>query len=317
MKKLLFVLVIAVIAYFSFELLQDRDPLAPVRDIVTAYTTQPPPVPVPATALAPNAAPTIQAAAPLNENTIVLGAPPRDSAEEGNKRFGPIAAFLSQVIGRKVVYKHPITWGGYQADMQNGAYDLLFDGPHFVSWRIENLRHNALVKLPGEPLYVVGFVRSDNTRVRNIQQLVGQSVCAHAPPNLGTLTLLRAFDNPSRQPMVVTTEGFGKIYTGVLEGKCVAGIVPKKNLLMKDKVAKSTRVIFEHSPFPEQALTAGPRLSIDEQAEIAVALMSSAVQAAFPDFREAYALNGSFVRARNSEYAGFGSYLKPVQGFSR
>jgi len=313
MKKLLLALLLVVVAYFSFEFVQGRDPLEHLANAFRELTENPQPQLAQVAVPAPT--PEVNVAPPPVERALVLAAPPRDSAEEGVKRFGPIAEYLSQLLGRKVVYSHPTTWGGYQSDMQKDAYDLAFDGPHFVSWRVENLAHNVLVKLPGEPLYIVAFVRRDNTRIQSLKQLAGQPVCAHAPPNLGTLMLLRAFDNPSRQPKIVVTEGFDKIYTGVLEGKCVAGIVPKKNLVKKDKDSALARVIYEHPPFPEQAFTAGPRLSVDEQAEIAVALMRLSAEIAFQDFREAYALKGPFVRASNTEYTGFGVYLKPVQGF--
>jgi ABC-type phosphate/phosphonate transport system substrate-binding protein len=253
-------------------------------------------------------------ATPPGEDALVLSAPPRENAEEGAKRFGPVADYLSQTLGRKVVYKHPGTWGGYQSDMQRDAYDLVFDGPHFVSWRIEKRRHNVVVKLPGEFRYI-GFVRADNTRIKDIDQFAGQPVCVHAPPNLGTLMLLSAFENPSRQPSIVITHGYDGIYKGVLEGKCVAGMLPKNHLQKYDKDGKQTRVVYEVRPAPEQAFTAGTRVSVDEQARITKALMAPNAEAALASFREAYAFDGWFVPASNQEYAGLGAYLKPVQGF--
>jgi ABC-type phosphate/phosphonate transport system substrate-binding protein len=301
------VLLLAVAAYFSFELIQERDPLARFAGLLKTDTTSPVPKPVPVTPIV----------TPPTEEALVLAAPPRDNAEEGVKRFGPFADYLSKVLGRKVVYSNPSTWGGYQSDMQRGVYDLVFDGPHFVSWRIAKTRHNVLVKLPGEPLLVVAFVRQKNSRTRELKQLAGQTVCAHAPPNLGTLMLLSLFDNPSRQPSIVVKEGFGNIYQGVIDGKCVAGIVPKKNLLKKDKDSSQTRVIYEHAPFPEQALTAGPRLSAAEQVKVAEALITPEATSALASFREAYGYSGSLVRTGNAEYAGYDAYLKSVPGFFR
>jgi ABC-type phosphate/phosphonate transport system substrate-binding protein len=267
-----------------------------------------------APAASPMPVPAISTTTASGEDVLVLSAPPREDAEVGARRFGPVADYLSQALGRKVVYRHPGTWGGYQSDMQRGDYDLVFDGPHFVSWRIEKLRHNVLVKLPGEFLYI-GFVRADNTRIKDIEQFAGQPVCAHAPPNLGTLMLLSVFDNPSRQPSIVITNGYDNIYKGVLEGKCVAGMLPKKHLQKHDKDGTQTRVVYEHRPAPQQALTAGRRLSANERAKAVNALMAPGAEAALASFREAYALGGWFVPASNEEYAGIGVYLKPVQGF--
>jgi ABC-type phosphate/phosphonate transport system substrate-binding protein len=156
---------------------------------------------------------------------------------------------------------------------------------------------------------------SRSTAITEIEQFVGQPVCAHAPPNLGTMMLLSAFDNPSRQPSIVITNGYDNIFKGVQEGKCAAGMLPKKHLEKHDKDGKLMRVVYEHRPAPQQALTAGKRLSADEQAKITKALMAPDAEAALAGFREAYALSGWFVPASNAEYAGLGAYLKPVQGF--
>jgi ABC-type phosphate/phosphonate transport system substrate-binding protein len=313
--KLLLLTLLAVAGYIAFEFTQNRDPLVRLFAAIDAVTTGTQPVPAAVAAVAP--VKPAQEALPVssaNKDVLVLSAPPRDGAEGGIKRFGPIADYLSVKLGRKVVYKHPGTWGGYQSDMQLGAYDIVFDGPHFISWRIEKLQHNVLVKLPGA-LKVVGFVRADNKRVKQISQLAGQGICAHAPPNLGILSAQNEFDNPSRQPNFIIMEGFGEIYKGVMEGKCVAGIVPKKNLLQKDPHGEQARIVYEHSPFPQQAFTAGPRLTGDEQASLVAALMAPEAEAVLTNFREAYAFKDSFVPANNAEYAGFGAYLKPVQGF--
>jgi ABC-type phosphate/phosphonate transport system substrate-binding protein len=308
LRTWLLVLMVAATAYLTFEVIMKRDPLARIASIFKTGT--PTPVAKPETTPVP-ATPT---ATLPGEDALVLSAPPRENAEEGAKRFGPVADYLSQALGRKVVYRHPGTWGGYQSDMQRDAYDLVFDGPHFVSWRIEKFRHNVVVKLPGEFRYV-GFVRADNTRIKDIDHFAGQPVCVHAPPNLGTLMLLGAFDNPSRQPSIVITHGYDGIYKGVLEGKCVAGMLPKNHLQKYDKDGKQTRVVYEVRPAPEQAFTAGIRLSAQEREKIANAFKAPGAETMLASFREAYAFDGWFVPASNEEYVGLATYLKPVQGF--
>ncbi len=307
-KTLLLALLLLVAGYITYELGGGRNPLQRITGTVKTDTATTTPAP------APTPAHEAQTVTPPVESVLILSAPPRESIEDGNKRFGPLADYLSQTLGRKVVYKHPGTWGGYQSDMQSGVYDIVFDGPHFVGWRVEKLGHNVLVKLPGEFLYV-GFVRKDNTRIKDVQQLVGQPVCAQSQPNLGTLMLLSAFDNPSRQPVIVITEGYDKIYQGVTAGKCVAGMLPKIHLQKHDISGQYMRVFYSHRPVPEQALTAGPRLSAEEQAKITNALLTPGTEATLASFREAYAFGGWFVRATNEEYAGLGAYLKPIPGF--
>jgi ABC-type phosphate/phosphonate transport system substrate-binding protein len=245
---------------------------------------------------------------------LVLSAPPRETAEEGARRFGPVAAYLSEVLGRRVVYRHPGTWGAYQAEMLKSAYDLVFDAPHFNGWRVERLGHNVLVKVPGEYTYTI-FVRKDNTRVQDIGQLAGRKVCAHAPPHLGTLVMWRQFENPSRQPMIVVTDGYRNVYESLQAGKCEAAVLSMKHLNKWDQGGTHTRVIYKNRALPQQALSSGPRLTAAEQAKVTAALLAPAGQGPLQALRESYGFGNGLVAARNDEYAGLGDYLRNEWGY--
>lgn len=309
--KVVMLVVLGAVLYEGYEMLFGKSPIEQIANLArpkpapTAVAAPAKPAPAPKPASAP---------VPEPEPPLVLSAPPRESPEDGQQRFGPLADYLAGVLRRRVIYRHPQTWGGYQSDMQAGRYDIVFDGPHFVSWRIEKLGHNVLVKLPGEFLYV-GFVPKDTKGITRIEQLAGKPVCVHAPPNLGTLMLLKAFEDTVRQPQIVITKGYKKIYDGVVNGECVAAMLPTNHLKKYDQDAQRMRVIYSHPPYPQQALTAGPRLSAGEQTKITDALLVSAAQDALSAFRDVYALSGWFARAQNAEYAGLSSYLALVQGF--
>ena len=175
------------------------------------------------------------------QNGLVFSAPPRESAKVGMEIYGPVADYLSKVIGKKVVYKYPGTWGVYRTKMLEGSYDIIFDGPHFNSYRMEKLSHNILVKIP-EPDEFAVIVRKDQAGIKNIQQMAGYTFCTHAPPNLGTLVLLSQFDNPARQPMIINTKGWDHIYQGVISGKCAGGVMPVALLRQYDRTGE-TRVV--------------------------------------------------------------------------
>ena len=70
---------------------------------------------------------------------LILSAPPRETAEAGMKIYGPIAQHLSKLLGVIVTYKHPGNWMTYQHEMRDDKYDIIFDGPHFISWREKHL----------------------------------------------------------------------------------------------------------------------------------------------------------------------------------
>src|SRR3989338_6296642 len=243
---------------------------------------------------------------------LIFSSPPRETLDAAMEIYQPVADYLSQVLGRKVVFKYSGTWGVYRTEMVKGGYDIVFDGPHFNSYRMERLQHNTLVKIPGEHVFMT-IVKKGNADIGNVKQLAGRTVCAHAPPNLGTLTLLNQFDNPARQPVIISTDGWKNIYQGVVSGRCVAGVLPIKNLKKFDTDGM-TKVIYKEKALPDQAFSAGPRLSAEDQAKITRALTSPEANGPTEKLRKAYNTE-RFVQTSNQEYAGLAEYLKNEWGY--
>jgi len=299
------VVLLGALAYESYERITGQNPLAQIAGLFRSEDE------APAQAADTAALPGMPAG---DGEPLILSAPPRESPEMGKKRYGPLADLLSRTIGRKVIYLHPVTWTGYQSDMIAGRYDIVFDGPHFVSWRVERRGHSVLAKLPGE-FHYLGFARKDEPDVRNLRDLAGKTVCVHAPPNLGTLILLTDIGKTARPPQIIVTEGYKGIYQGVAQGKCVGGMLPKKQLALFDRDGTHMRVIHTHRPIPEQALTAGPRVTEVERLRITDAILAPGAPTVLGAFRETYAIGGWFVRATNQEYIGLSVYLSSVEGF--
>jgi ABC-type phosphate/phosphonate transport system substrate-binding protein len=250
-----------------------------------------------------------------DDNELIFSAAPRESnAAEALEIYGPVAEYLSKVLNKKVSFKYPGTWGVYQGQMQKGGYDIVFDGPHFNSWRTSNLQHNVIVKVPGEHVFVT-FVRKDNDKVKEMKQVAGRTFCAHAPPNLATLATLDAFDNPARQPVILNTKGWDEIYEGVTKGKCVVGTIPARKLEEFEKAGNKVRVIHRTRVMPDNAFSAGPRLNAAEQRKIAEALTSKDGEEATRKLRETYAGKKSFVATSNQEYTGLAVYLRNEWGY--
>ncbi|MHB8534764.1 MAG: phosphate/phosphite/phosphonate ABC transporter substrate-binding protein [Sulfuricaulis sp.] len=247
------------------------------------------------------------------QNALVFSAPPRETAEAGKEIYQPVADYLSKVIGKKVVYKNPGTWGVYRTKMLEGSYDIVFDGPHFNSYRMEKLGHNILVKIPERHEFAV-IVRKDETSFKNVQQMAGYTFCTHAPPNLGTLILLNQFDNPSRQPVIINTKGWDHIYQGVVSGKCAGGVIPVLNLKKYDRNGE-TRIVFKTQAMPNQAFSAGPRVSLEDQQKIARALVSPEAAGPTAKLRATYRVGNNFVPANNEEYRGMAVYLRNEWGY--
>lgn len=244
---------------------------------------------------------------------LILSAPPRETPEAGIKTYGPLADYLSKVTGQKIVYQYSANWGLYQALMTMGQYDLVFDGPHFVSWRDAHLKHVPIAALAGTLGFVI-VARQDDTHVHTLADLSGKGVCGHAPPNLATLTLFSQFTNPSRQPMLVETQGFGNAYKALLARKCSGTVLPVDLYHKLDDQAKRTRVLYESTAYPNQALTAGPRVPEAVREQIRQALLSASGK--LESHSIAAALGGSdFVAATVNDYKGYDALLNNVWGF--
>lgn len=247
------------------------------------------------------------------EDVYVFSAPPRESVQVGKETYQPIADFLTKVTGKKFEYQHPSNWLRYSADMRKDKYDLVFDGPHFVSWRLSRIQHTPLVKIPGDFIFVF-LTQKENEAVNEVDDLIGKKVCGHAPPNQGTLRLFNQLSNPLRQPLLVEVKGWRNIYKAMMAGKCSGAIVPLKIYKQMDPNKKDTRVLLVTKAAPGQAFTAGPRISFEDKAKIIDALMTPEGQKATEKLRTRFPTK-AFTKANKSEYQGIDILLQFSWGF--
>jgi len=254
---------------------------------------------------------------PLNSNEpLVFSAPPRESSEEAHKLYQPVADYLSRVTGRRVSYVYPRNWLLYQKEMTKGSYDIVFDGSHFNSWRILHLQHNTVAKVPEQQMFKV-VTRRDNTQITSLKQLAGKKVCGMGASNLGTLALQSEFD-PSRQPLIVEHISWTKVYEAVMENRCSAGIVSVAVLRKLDGASNFTRVIHQSRQLPNQAFSAGPRVTTEEQNKLARALTSAEAHKVLEPMLSANGVADSgLVLASKEDFAGMDAYLKDVWGYTR
>ncbi len=248
-------------------------------------------------------------------DTYFFSAPPRESAAEGQRIYTPISDYLSELTGHDFKYQHPGNWPAYLKDIQTSKYDLLFDGPHFISWRVEKIEHTPLVRLPGDLQYVV-IARTADQQVQGLQDLKGYIVCAHAPPNLATLTLFDQYENTWTQPQIRSARGFTAIYQGLLDQRCKAAVLPL-GLYKKFSVNQPdlTRVLFQSLPLPHQGFSAGPRIPHEIQLTIREVLLKPESADATRLLRERFAANQLLIATDQDEYRGYGYLLEDYWGF--
>jgi ABC-type phosphate/phosphonate transport system substrate-binding protein len=246
------------------------------------------------------------ASAILERSEYVFSAPPGANYADTAAMYQPIAEFLTRVTGKRFVYRYSDNWLTYSKEMTSGDYDIIFDSAAFNSWRIERINHTPLLRLPEDQVFVV-VTRADNQKVAHTKQLAGQPVCAPLPPDVATLTLLSQFDNPARQPVIIGTDGWSSAYDGLVQRKCTGAVMSLKNLETIDR--GSIKVLYQHRALPNQALSAGPRISQSLKAQIREALLTPPGQAATARLRTTYG-GGELVPASGAEYSGLGTLLK-------
>lgn len=245
----------------------------------------------------------------------VFTAPPRESPDKGQAMYGPIARHFSDLLGTPVRYEHPQNWPVYTREMRAGSYDLVFDGPHFVSWRIAHVEHQALVKLPGTLVFHL-LAGADDSEIQEADDLAGKRICGIAPPNLGTMTVITQFPNPARQPVIVPVKGgFGGVIKAFEAGRCRGAVLRTqfydKKLSKEQKAA--LKILSTSSALPNQAISAGPTVS-DEHKQVIVKSFTSeqGAQAANGLFNRFARKAKAFEAANNDQFEGHNQLLEGV-----
>lgn len=244
---------------------------------------------------------------------LIFTAPPRETPEKAKQIFQPIADYLSIALGQRVVYKYSDNWLTFQSDMQKDLYDIVFDGPHFVSYRMTRHQHTPLVKLPGKLIFSI-IAKKDDSRINKVENINGRLLCAPAPPNLAALTAQAQFTNPARQPIMVNTKGLPQAYEGLIANKCVAASLPDKLVQKLDKDKNAVKVIFTSQGVPNQAITVSSRLNDAQRTKFTESIFSDAGKLATAKLLEAYNAK-EFVAATKTEYENHYLLLKDVWGY--
>ncbi len=245
---------------------------------------------------------------------FVFSAPPRGTEQEEIEVYKPIADALSEATGKKIVYRFPGDWLSYQSLMQKGELDIVFDGPHFIAWRMQVLGHEPLAKLPGKLGFVV-VTRRDSDKYQDLKDLAGRTICALAPPNLATLTMQAQFDNPARIPYLVEVKSFKEAYEEAMKGRrCVAAVLRDKEFEKFDK--GQAKVLWRSRGVANQGFSVGPRLGAEDREKIAKVLLSADAKTRFTAFFDLFNKGKDLERATRADYEGLHVLLKDVYGYA-
>ena len=245
---------------------------------------------------------------------LVLSTQPRGPHSEVDKPFEELAAYLSQATGTTVTYKYIDTWLAYAIEMQKGRFDIVFDGPAFVSWRMLHRDHEVLVKVAGAPGRHVVAVRKENAKFKTIHDLAGHRICGRPTPNLSSLVMLNEFPNPSRQPLIVPAESYDDAFEKMMENRC-AGAVVSESKFKKLNEKDVARAVIVTEPLPKQAISAGPDVTPEQKRKIHEALAAPDAEKYLGTFLKKYADGKPFEAADPAAYRDHHILLKNEWGF--
>ncbi|HEY9052083.1 MAG TPA: PhnD/SsuA/transferrin family substrate-binding protein [Gammaproteobacteria bacterium] len=259
---------------------------------------------------------TVTASFSVYADGLTLAAAPRESAEKGKELYDPVAAYLSKVLGKPVTYVHTNHWIRYQSDMKKRKYDFVFDGPHLASWRIKNIEHTPVVKLPGN-LQFHFLALADDNNVNKPEDLIYKRVCVIPPPNLTAVTLLQKLNDPVREPVLISVKGSMKnLYEKLIQGEC-SGAVVRTDFYQGQLSAEEkdlVKIVYTSEQLPNQALTASNRVSDAEIEKLVLALTSVQGQKVLAPLLKRFGGKEavSFIPAERQEYVGYSKFLEGV-----
>lgn len=248
---------------------------------------------------------------------LILSAPPRETAEKGQKMYAPIAVHLTKVLGVKVAYKHPGNWLKYQREMRNDKYDIVFDGPHFIAWRVAHLGHEAIIKLPGKLQFMLVYEKG-GANYKHTNDLIGKKICGIPMPNLSTLSILDFYRNPVRQPIIKGIKGgMGKVHKALVGKKAGCHAAVLRTAFFKKKLKKAQRenlkTLFKSKAMPNQGISVSKRVSQKFKDKIVTELTIGKGASSMKGILKRFGGKAkSFIPAKAKEYDGYNMLLEGV-----
>lgn len=255
-------------------------------------------------------------ASAAEKDVITFTTAPTQSLEQTKKIYGPLVEYLAKTTGKNIQLVAARNFLEYTSKMRKGKYDIIFDGPHFVSWRMENINHKPIARLPGK--LVFGAIVKDGGVINSVKQLIGKRVCAVNSPNLATLMILDSFPNPVRQPVIVSARSFKDAFQCLKSGKGEAAFLPMgfwKKFKKKGKT-DGLRILYttKKNPLPTRTFSISKRLGAETVNAVQTALLNTQGQEGAQPLLKRFRRK-NFSEAPSGEFKGLSRLLLSVWGF--
>lgn len=249
-------------------------------------------------------------------NEFIFATAPTHSAEETQKLYGPIMKFLSEKTGKKFTLEIASSFIQYSSRMQAGKFDMVFDGPHLVGWRMERQQHIPIVRFPGQ-IKIVIATKEDSVLSSMDDLQYGIRICSFTPPNLLTMSMLSYFPSPAKQPSLIRVQGFKNLMSCLKTGKGNAAVLRDKlwEKAQKSGAAKGLKIIAAPTrSYPGRTFTVGPKIDAELRSKITNLLLSEEGLKVMEPLLKRFKKKKT-IKANPEEYKGLSSLISSVWGF--
>ncbi len=208
-------------------------------------------------------------------NDIVFVIQPILSEDQTRRAFQPLADYLGQVTGKRVViHTLPNFLAYWEVIRQDSGFHLALDAAHFTDYRVKKMGFTVLAKLPDTVSY--SLIVNSGALIIDPVELIGRTVATTGAPSIGAARLNAMYPNPARQPIMVDSGTAEEGIQLLLKRKTQAAIVPTPLVSQQMAQGGGVSVVVTTEPLPHIAFSASPKLDASVREKIRSALINAA-----------------------------------------
>jgi len=213
------------------------------------------------------------------DKTLVFGFLPIVSSQKLVTRFGPLADYLAEKLGKPVRIETAPDYAQFlHRTNDEKRYDILFTAPHFYYLAHRDANYQVLVRVNAPDLRAI-IVAPNNSKLRTINDLRGHSLSTADPLALGTALvrdrLIAAGIDPDKDLTLVATPSHNasllSAHKGITDSASLM-IPPFKRA--RPEIKNTMRIIDKTAGTPHMPISVAPWLSAKEVSIIETSLMA-------------------------------------------
>lgn len=239
--------------------------------------------------------------------TLSLAIQPVRSEKETREVYRPLADYIEQVTGDKVVIQTSRDFPEYWVRQKDkNPYDIIIDNAFFTDYRNERANWISLAKVPGLVSYTL-VTTSDNPAF-DASELIGKRIASLMPPAPPGIFLDQMFKNPLRQPAVIPAVSSEQSLQMLIDGKVDAAIVPTPLVNLAMSNGAELFVVKTSVQIPHTAISVAPRMNEAKREKLTRAFLEADKNARGQAVLKSLGIT-NFEPADPSLYSGLMQYL--------